>query len=305
MRMRPSMLMPLSRWWKAGVMLFSNPLCSCVSVLLPWGEGMFTRLWSTPTKQETWLRRRVMWSQRSGLWECWEISSAGIGDSDEPEQVLGEVASISRNESLLGTLVKAQFYRSWVFARGGLEKEAARAAGEAMRIADEHGHIDFLVGEARVGTPILALADRYGHGEYIRAEIIPLLPSFLASYFYELAEGDTYPTDVNLGHPKYSRMGLSRLRRPYPSDIDEEVVGRVQTLTPREIEILEMIGEGMPNKVIAAKLYITEKTIKTHTHRIFRKLEVTNRLQAVLAFQHYQKAERLCLSKSPDRKARG
>src|SRR5665811_2078587 len=105
-------------------------------------------------------------------------------DSDEPEQVLGEVASISRNESLLGTLVKAQFYRSWVFARGGLEKEAARAAGEAMRIADEHGHIDFLVGEARVGTPILALADRYGHGEYIRAEIIPLLPSFLASYFY-------------------------------------------------------------------------------------------------------------------------
>lgn len=226
-------------------------------------------------------------------------------DSDEPEQVLGEVASISRNESLLGTLVKAQFYRSWVFARGGLEKEAARAAGEAMRIADEHGHIDFLVGEARVGTPILALADRYGHGEYIRAEIIPLLPSFLASYFYELAEGDTYPTDVNLGHPKYSRMGLSRLRRPYPSDIDEEVVGRVQTLTPREIEILEMIGEGMPNKVIAAKLYITEKTIKTHTHRIFRKLEVTNRLQAVLAFQHYQKAERLCLSKSPDRKARG
>src|SRR5680860_37413 len=282
MRMRPSMLMPLSRWWTAGVMLFSNPLCSCVSVLLPWGEGMFTRLWSTPTKQETWLRRRVMWSQRSGLWECWEISSAGIGTS-----------------------VKAQFYRSWVFARGGLEKEAARAAGEAMRIADEHGHIDFLVGEARVGTPILALADRYGHGVYIRAEIIPLLPSFLASYFYELAEGDTYPTDVNLGHPKYSRMGLSRLRRPYPSDIDEEVVGRVQTLTPREIEILEMIGEGMPNKVIAAKLYITEKTIKTHTHRIFRKLEVTNRLQAVLAFQHYQKAERLCLSKSPDRKARG
>src|SRR5680860_1563958 len=89
------------------------------------------------------------------------------------------------------------------------------------------------------------------------------------------------------------------------SGIDEEGVGRVQTLTPREIEILEMIGEGMPNKVIAAKLYITEKTIKTHTHRIFRKLEVTNRLQAVLAFQHYQKAERLCLSKSPDRKARG
>jgi DNA-binding CsgD family transcriptional regulator len=50
---------------------------------------------------------------------------------------------------------------------------------------------------------------------------------------------------------------------------------------------------GMPNKVIGAKLTITEKTIKTHANRIFRKLEVTNRLQAVLVLQEYERVCRL------------
>jgi len=45
----------------------------------------------------------------------------------------------------------------------------------------------------------------------------------------------------------------------------------------------------MPNKVIAAKLFITEKTIKTHTNRMYKKLGVMNRVQAVLAFQSYMR----------------
>ena len=66
----------------------------------------------------------------------------------------------------------------------------------------------------------------------------------------------------------------------------------IQRLTGREIEILRLIALGMPNKVIGVRLAITEKTIKTHTNRIFRKLEVTNRLQAVLVLQEYERAGR-------------
>ena len=51
-----------------------------------------------------------------------------------------------------------------------------------------------------------------------------------------------------------------------------------------------MIALGMPNKVIGARLFISEKTVKTHANHIFRKLGVASRLQATLVFQSHQRA---------------
>jgi len=52
--------------------------------------------------------------------------------------------------------------------------------------------------------------------------------------------------------------------------------------TPRQREVLEFIVEGYSNKVIAAKMYISEATIKMHVTAIFKILEVTNRTQAAM-----------------------
>ncbi|MCP4221018.1 MAG: response regulator, partial [bacterium] len=54
-------------------------------------------------------------------------------------------------------------------------------------------------------------------------------------------------------------------------------------LTEREIEILRTMALGLKNKAIAQKLFISEKTVKTHINRIFKKLGVTNRTKAILA----------------------
>lgn len=54
------------------------------------------------------------------------------------------------------------------------------------------------------------------------------------------------------------------------------------SLTQREIEVLELIAEGMLNKNIAKKLFISEKTVKNHVSNIFRKLNVTDRTQAAI-----------------------
>ena len=53
-------------------------------------------------------------------------------------------------------------------------------------------------------------------------------------------------------------------------------------LTAREAEVLHHLVAGCTNKEIAAHLFISEKTVKTHLNSIFKKLKVTRRLQAIL-----------------------
>jgi DNA-binding NarL/FixJ family response regulator len=53
-------------------------------------------------------------------------------------------------------------------------------------------------------------------------------------------------------------------------------------LTPREREVLSLIGRGMPNKAIARELSLSEKTVKAHVSSILAKLGVTDRTQAAL-----------------------
>ena len=53
-------------------------------------------------------------------------------------------------------------------------------------------------------------------------------------------------------------------------------------LTPREDEVLALLAEGLPNKLIARRLDISEKTVKAHLTSIFQRIGVTDRTQAAL-----------------------
>lgn len=52
-------------------------------------------------------------------------------------------------------------------------------------------------------------------------------------------------------------------------------------LTPRELEILELIAAGLSTREIAARVFVSENTVKTHTSRVFDKLGARRRTQAV------------------------
>jgi DNA-binding NarL/FixJ family response regulator len=58
-------------------------------------------------------------------------------------------------------------------------------------------------------------------------------------------------------------------------------------LTEREREVLQLVSEGLPNKLIARRLEISEKTVKTHLTRIFMAIGVTDRTQAALWAQRH------------------
>jgi DNA-binding NarL/FixJ family response regulator len=56
----------------------------------------------------------------------------------------------------------------------------------------------------------------------------------------------------------------------------------LEGVSPREREVLGLLLEGLPNKLIAVRLGISEKTVKTHLTAVFRQIGVTDRVQAVL-----------------------
>jgi len=78
----------------------------------------------------------------------------------------------------------------------------------------------------------------------------------------------------------------NRLRRLANEEL--ELVHRVATLTPQQYRVLCLVAEGWLNKQIAYDLGITEATVKAHMTNIFRRLNVTNRTQAVILASRLQ-----------------
>jgi len=72
---------------------------------------------------------------------------------------------------------------------------------------------------------------------------------------------------------------------PVPTPAEPFSVNEAQLkqlgITKRELEILELIAQGMSNREIAEKLFVSENTVKTHSSRIFDKLSAKRRTQAV------------------------
>ena len=84
------------------------------------------------------------------------------------------------------------------------------------------------------------------------------------------------------GRPE--RIVLKEVRVPVPAGepflLDEKKRENLG-ITPRELEILELIAQGMSNREIAGKLFLSENTVKTHSSRVFDKLGAKRRTQAV------------------------
>jgi DNA-binding NarL/FixJ family response regulator len=74
------------------------------------------------------------------------------------------------------------------------------------------------------------------------------------------------------------RLIADYVRRPAPGSNPDQLA----ELTAREREVLHLIGHGLSNREIAQQLYLSEATVKTHANRIFNKLQLRDRVQAVV-----------------------
>jgi NarL family two-component system response regulator LiaR len=76
--------------------------------------------------------------------------------------------------------------------------------------------------------------------------------------------------------PAVADRVLAEVAHPAGSDVG------LDQLTAREREVLALLGEGLSNKDLAARLYVAEKTVKTHVSAVLSKLHLTDRTQAAL-----------------------
>jgi DNA-binding CsgD family transcriptional regulator len=83
--------------------------------------------------------------------------------------------------------------------------------------------------------------------------------------------------------PVARQGGTLTTPQPYKTAGFDSPQGRGVRLTPRELEVLALLCEGLPNKLIGRRLDISSATVKCHISRILSALGVASRLQAVVA----------------------
>ena len=99
--------------------------------------------------------------------------------------------------------------------------------------------------------------------------------------------------------PAVTRRLISEFTRLRPQP-DALPSGALATLTPRETQVLRLVAEGLSNPEIAARLVVTEETVKTHVSHVLTKLGLRDRTQAVVTA--YETGLVVPRSKEPDQR---
>ena len=111
------------------------------------------------------------------------------------------------------------------------------------------------------------------------------LDIWLAVIWLLLNGGEYYPSAIIRSIEKNSNMGGSQAFGNQAKN-NSGVVKQIKTLTLRETQILELLSEGLQNKIIADRLSLSEHTVKVHVHNLIRKLRVHNRTQAAAVYRN-------------------
>jgi NarL family two-component system response regulator LiaR len=113
-------------------------------------------------------------------------------------------------------------------------------------------------------------------------KLLPALQAGAAGYLLKNAEPAELARAVRAAYAGEALLDTAVAARLLASIAEPPDAGSRETLTPREREVLALIGRGYANKRIALELGIAEKTVKTHVGHVLAKLGVSDRTQAAL-----------------------
>jgi DNA-binding NarL/FixJ family response regulator len=176
-----------------------------------------------------------------------------------------------------------------VVAQVGSLAEARRALeGIDLAVVDldlPDGNGTELIGELRASNPhgmvlvLTASAEREAYARAVEAGAAGVLHK--SSSIRDVIEA---ARRLVAGEPVLSTDEVIELLRlaDRRREQDRETLRAVESLTPRELEVLGLLAEGLSDKEIAERLYVGSGTVRNHVVSVFNKLGVHSRLQALL-----------------------
>ena len=85
---------------------------------------------------------------------------------------------------------------------------------------------------------------------------------------------------VRFATPRIARAVVTKATRESRLDVVRAEACGETGLTARELEVLEMVARGLPNRAVAEELFLSDQTVKRHLRKVYRKLGVANRTEA-------------------------
>jgi NarL family two-component system response regulator LiaR len=114
------------------------------------------------------------------------------------------------------------------------------------------------------------------------AQLLPAIQAGAAGYLLKNVQPAELHRAIRAAHAGEALLDPSVAARLVQAISQPARAPAPERLTPREREVLVLIGRGLSNKRIARELGVAEKTVKTHVGHVLAKLEVTDRTQAAL-----------------------
>jgi LuxR family maltose regulon positive regulatory protein len=132
----------------------------------------------------------------------------------------------------------------------GENEQAVQLLGDALALAEPGGFIRTFVDE---GPPMARLL--------YEALNLEIAPDYVRRLLAAFPTKEPERTDPSKTHAPHTEL--------------------IERLSEREIEVLQLIAQGLTNQEVATRLYLSLHTVKVHAHNIYGKLGVKNRTQAV------------------------
>lgn len=187
------------------------------------------------------------------------------GKEAEAVRLLELLKPQTEREQLLSGLIDLAILRALLEEQRGQRTDALRYLHEALVWGEKNGYIRSFVDE---GIPMKAL---------------------LAAYLK-----DESRFNASIGQPVVTSAYVRRLLESFPEEYKkktEHKTALAEPLSLGEIELLHLVRQGLTNKQMAAQLALSEGTVKVYLSRLYEKLGVSSRTQALIAVQEIRLPE--------------
>jgi LuxR family maltose regulon positive regulatory protein len=181
---------------------------------------------------------------------CQVRISLAQGDTSAALTALEILRQQMEDKGWADELLKVMILQSIALHEHGEKEKAVQVLGEVLVLTEPHGFIRLFVDEGAPMAEILSAASAQG--------IRPVYVNKLLAAFDAEAKGQ---------QPSALIAGSSSL---------------IDSLSPRELEVLSLIAQGLSNQEICKRLFLALDTVKGHNRRIFEKLQVKRRTEAII-----------------------